>query len=139
MDSSFFLGLCHPKDTYHKMSVRILKESSKGIYGLIYTSPYVIAETATLILIRTQNNNDIIEKFYDLIFGNTRIIRVLDWNKTVDEESWLLFKNHNKTAKAKQEYLSFVDATNIVFCRNNEIDKIAAFDGDFKPYLNVIS
>jgi predicted nucleic acid-binding protein len=106
-----------------------------GIHGLIYTSTMVIAETATLILARTNNSNRVIEKFHEMFKGTTRFIRVLDVSSTMLEDVWSLFNNHNKKAKTKKEYLSFVDASNIFLCRRNEIEKIASFDGDFDAYL----
>ncbi len=110
-----------------------------GIHGLIFTSTLVIAEAATLILVRTSNDNRIIDKFHEMFSGSTRVVRVLEVNAAVLEEIWTLFKNHNKKAKTKKECLSFVDASNVVLCRRNEIGKIASFDGDFDAYLQKIN
>ena len=38
----------------------------------------------------------------------------------------------------KRRYLSFVDASNIVFCREPQIANILAVDGEFDAYLNRI-
>ncbi|MEX2684875.1 MAG: type II toxin-antitoxin system VapC family toxin [Candidatus Sigynarchaeota archaeon] len=138
LDTSFFLGLCHPLDPNHKTSVRMFRAMAGGNYGLIFTSTFVIAETATLILIRTSNNNRIIDKFHEMFSGSTRVVRLLDVNVAILEDIWTLFQNHNKKAKTKKQYLSFVDASNVVLCRHNEIDKIASFDGDFDTYLQRI-
>ncbi len=135
LDSSYILGLCHPLDPNHKASVRLFRAMAGGIHGLIFTSTFVIAETATLVLVRTSNNNRILDKFHEMFSGSTRVVRMLEVNVAIQEEIWALFKNHNKKAKTKKEYLSFVDASNVVLCRRNEIDKIASFDGDFDAYL----
>ena len=135
LDSSFFLGLCHPNDPCHGNSVRLFRSMAGGTHGLIYTSTFVIAETSTLILARTNNSNKIIAKFHEMFQGTTRFIRVLDVCSNVLDDIWNLFINHNKKAKTKKEYLSFIDASNVFLCRRNEIEKIASFDGDFDAYL----
>lgn len=105
---------------------------------MIFTSTFVIAETATLILVRTSNNNKIIDKFHEMFSGSTRFVRLLDVNVAILEDIWTLFIKHNKKATTKKEYISFVDASTVVLCRRHEIDKIASFDGDFDAYLQRI-
>jgi predicted nucleic acid-binding protein len=138
LDTSFFLGLCHPKDPNHKASVRLFRGMATGNQGLLYTSTYVIAETATIILVRTANDPRLIEKFYGMVEGAAPFARIIDIDKNGLIDVWALFKAHNKNAKAKNEYLSFVDASNIVLCRRNDIQRIASFDGDFEPYIQRI-
>jgi uncharacterized protein len=139
IDSGFFLGILHFKDPYADRAENIFKEMSTGKYGLVYTTPYVISEAATLLLVRTRNNYDLIENFYDILYGENKFIRILEWTREMEQKSWILFKKHNKIVKEKKKYLSFVDASNIVYCREYKIDKIAAFDGDFDGYLNRIN
>ncbi|MHA1232754.1 MAG: hypothetical protein ACTSRP_20335 [Candidatus Helarchaeota archaeon] len=50
---------------------------SCGTYGLIYTSPYIIAETSTLLLIRTHNHLGLLKKFETLVFGDKRFFQIL--------------------------------------------------------------
>jgi len=135
VDTSFFLGLVHPKDKNHQRIVDLLKKVSLGGFGLIYSSPLVISETATIILVRTKNNLDLLNDFYDLIYGEEQFIRIIPWTSILEQQSWRIFLNHNRNAKSKKEYLSFVDASNIGLCRNFKIDRIVAYDGDFDPYL----
>lgn len=135
IDTSFFLGLIHPKDVNHSRSVELLKEMSRGKFGLIYTSSFIIAETATIILIRTKNNGELLQDFYDLIYGPDQFIRMIPWSHTLEKNTWQIFQAHNIKAKTKKEYLSFIDASNISYCRNFKIEQIIGFDGDFDPYL----
>lgn len=135
LDTGFFLGLVHPEDLNHKSSKKLLLKASSGKYGLLYTSPFVISEAATVILIRTGNNTSLMHDFHQLLFGDSPIARVLSWSTSLNSKSWRMFFSHNEKAKTKKEFLSFVDASNIVYCREYHIDRIAAFDGDFDPYL----
>ena len=138
LDTGFFLGLLHPKDPNHATSIRLFRTMSTGKWGLIYSSLLVIGEAATIILIRTQNNTDLLQDFFSLIHGEDHFIRLLPWSPELEKETWQVFLQHNKNAKAKNEYLSFVDASSIYYCRMFKIDSILAFDGDFDAYLQRI-
>lgn len=135
LDTGFFLGICHPADTYNKRSNELLRAISTGQFGLIYTSPLIISEAATLLLIRTHNNQELINDFYDLLYGENHFARILSWSKEIEQKTWNFFKSKNKKAKSKKEYMSFVDASSVVFCREYKIDNIIAFDGDFDNFI----
>ncbi len=135
LDTGFLVGLCHPNDDFHQNSVNILKEMSTGKFGLIYTSPYVISEAATLLLIRTYGNLKLIEEFYDLLYGTHQFTRILPWTSEIEKRTWELFKDINQKAKTEKDYISFVDASNIAYCRTYDIDHIASFDSHFDGFL----
>lgn len=139
LDTGFFLGLCHPADEYHKESVSLLRVMSSGKYGLIYTSPFIIAETATLILVRTRNNQKIIEAFFDLLYGSQSFIRILPWSGRLETKTCELFKKVNKQAQLKKDYMSYVDISNISYCKENQIDNLASFDSHFDSFITRIS
>jgi len=67
LDTGFYLGLCHPNDTYGKESERILKLLSKGEHGLLYSSNLIISEATTLIAVRTHNNINVLEHLEHLL------------------------------------------------------------------------
>ena len=135
LDTGFFVGLSHPKDEWHERSKENLLEMSTGKYGLIFTSPYVIAETATLILVRTKNNQEIIKKLYQYLYGTKRFVRILPWTAQIEKTTWKIFQEVNKKAKTSKSWLSFVDCSNIAFCRENNIETIATFDNHFDGFL----
>jgi len=136
LDTGFFLGLLHRKDNNHDSCKHKFKKISSGEFGLIFTSSYVISETATIILLRTHNNPTTLKAFRELIFGKKKFVRIFESNPHINTLSWEIFMNHNRKAKNKRNYLSFVDATNIAISRENGISNILAFDGDFDGYLN---
>ena len=135
LDTGFFLGLLHRKDPNYERCKINFKKISSGEFGLIFTSSYVISETATIILLRTHNNPTTLKAFRELIYGNKKFIRIFESRKQINTLSWDIFMNHNRKAKNKKNYLSFVDATNIAICRENGISNILAVDGDFDGYL----
>ena len=136
LDTGFFLGLLHRKDINHDSCKLKFKKISSGEFGLIFTSSYVKSETATIILLRTHNNPTTLKAFRELIYGKKKFIRIFESSKQINTLAWDIFMSHNRKAKNKKNYLSFVDATNIAICRENGISNILAVDGDFDGYLN---
>jgi len=138
LDTGFFMGLCHPADEFHTNSKKVLLEMSTGKFGLIYTSPFVITEAATLILVRTNNNQELLKKFHSNLYGPKRFVRVLPWTVQIEELTWNLFQEVNPKVKLRKNWLSFVDASNIVYCRHNQIQNIASYDSHFDAFLTRI-
>ena len=135
LDSGFFTGLCHPGDEFSAASKRILLEMSEGKFRLIYTSPLVVSETATLLLVRTNNNQTLLKKFYYYLFGPKKFVRMLPWSPQIEELTWDLFLDINSKVKARKNWLSFVDVSNIAYCRHNQIQHIASYDKHFDSFL----
>lgn len=139
LDTGFLMGICHPKDPFHENSKRLLREMSQGTHGLIYTSPYIIAEASTLLLVRTHNHSGRLGKFETLLFGPKKFIRILAWSPTIDVEVFKLFRELNAKATSDKQYLSFIDVSNIYLCRHYQIDKIVSYDSHFDAFLTRIS
>ena len=135
IDTGFFLGFLHKKDSNHEKCVNLFRNIIKGEYGLLYTSSYVISETVTTILLRTHNNLATLEIFWDMIYGTHTFIRIIHSSTDINQKSWNIFKSHNKNTKKKRNYLSFVDASNIAICREKQITYILTLDADFDSYL----
>ncbi|MHA1323944.1 MAG: type II toxin-antitoxin system VapC family toxin [Candidatus Helarchaeota archaeon] len=138
IDTGFFIGLAHPKDEFHQNCTRILEEMSSGKYGLIFTSSFVISEAATLLLIRTYGNLEILKEFHDLIYGQQQFAQIFSWTPEMERRTWDLFMTINKKAKEKKKLISFVDASNIVYCRTYDIPYIVSFDSHFDNFLTRI-
>jgi len=135
LDTAFLMGLSHPDDKFHATSSRILHDMSSGKYGLIYTSPLVISETATLILIRSKNNLSLLKNFYSYLYGAESFIRILPWTPQIEQLTWSLFLDVNQKAKDRKYWLNFVDTSNIAYCRHNQIQNIASYDKHFDTFL----
>ncbi|MHA1719589.1 MAG: type II toxin-antitoxin system VapC family toxin [Promethearchaeota archaeon] len=135
LDAGFFLGFCHPKDKYHEQCLSIFRKISTGQFGLVYTSSAIIIEAATLLVIRTNHNMELIDEFYSLLYGLNKFVQILPWTAEIEEKSWKKFKTVNKNVKSKKEIMSFVDISNIVFCEEFRIEYISSFDPHFDGFL----
>ena len=139
LDTGFFLGIYHPKDSHHKASCNILKGLGTGQYGLIYSSLYIVSEVTTLLLIRTNFNQNILDDFYSDLYGATKFVSILPWSSDLEQKIWDLFRKVNESIQTKKELLSFADVSNIIYCREYQIDKIASYDSHFDGFLMRIS
>jgi predicted nucleic acid-binding protein len=137
LDSGFFLALSHKKDQNNESAKKLFKKMAQGEFGLIYTTPYIISETSTLILVRTNNNSNLIHDFYELLFGSDKFVRILSWKEELDKKIWNFFITFNSKAKTNKEWLSFVDCSNIIYCKERNIENIATYDGNIASFLNV--
>lgn len=135
LDTCFLMGLSHPNDKYYSDSLRILQEMSIGKYGLVYTSPFVISESATLLLLRSHNNQLLLKNFHSYFYGANKFIRILSWTSRIEELTWVKFFEINKNLKDKKDWLSFVDISNIVYCQQHQIQNIASYDNHFDAFL----
>src|SRR5271157_2388559 len=135
LDTGFFTGFYHPKDSHHLESVQIFRALSQGEYGLIYTSPYIISETATLLLIRTNHNQNLLADFFSDLYGTTKFVSILPWSSEIEQKTRAFFRKHNKSVKTKEKLMSFTDASNVIYCRDYQIEEIATYDSHFDGIL----
>ena len=133
LDTGFFLGLVYPSDPYYERSKELLKILKTGKYGQIFTSTYIIAETLTLVAVRSRNNSIVLKEIDEFFRGDKQIARILRPDEQIENEFLKLFLKINTNPKKKT--VSFVDCSNIIFCRKHAIDNILAYDRHFDPWL----
>ena len=140
LDTGFYLGLIHKKDQHYARSQQILIDIRSGIYGQLYTSPFIMAEAASLVAIRTHKNPSALQKIQELFTGDLTFATSLKITELILTKTWKFFidMNVSEKSKDKRKFLSFVDCSNIIFCQEHQIENILAFDGDFYGWLNVI-
>lgn len=139
LDTNFYLGLVHPKDPNASRSAEILELLSEGTYGLLYTTNYVIAETSTLVAVRTKNNATAFNNLQDLFWGNKSIAKVLFSDEELVSKTWTLFKKINKPNFKKFKIVSFVDTNQIITAQSHNIEYIVSVDDHFDNFLTRIS
>ena len=139
LDTNFFLGLVHPKDSNAERSVEILNLLADGSQGLLYTTNYVIVETCTLVAVRTNNNSSAFKHLDKILWGENRIASVLWSDKNLDDKTWDLFKKINQSGAKKSKIVSFVDVNLIILAQNHNIGSIVSVDDHFDGFLNRIS
>jgi uncharacterized protein len=137
LDSGFFLGIIHKADKNHEQANEWLQKIRSGMYGQIYSSNFVMAESATIVASRTRGNARAIEKTRELFTGELQIATIIRATDDDEKNAWDLFLKLTQTDDIiiKEGIVSFVDCTNIILCKAHEIEFIASFDGHFKPWL----
>ena len=136
LDTNFYLSLVHIKDANAKRGGDILQEISTGKYGLLYTSNFVIVETATLVAVRTLGNPIILKDLEELIWGENKLAEVLRVTSDNEKRIWELFVKINTNFKTKKDFLSFVDVSNIILAEEYQITKIVSFDQHFDGFMD---
>ena len=136
LDTGFYIGLIDPNDKHYVRSLELLKIIQTGKYGQIYTSTLVMAESATLIGIRTKKHPKAMKTIQNYFIGLDKIAIILRFNEEHEKDTWITFHKINKTIKNK--IVSFVDCTNIVLCKHYTIENILAYDGHFDGWLTRI-
>lgn len=140
LDTGFYMGLMNEKDVNYNSAQEILDKINTGYYGEIYTSWFVMMESATLVAIRTLQNEMAIEKIRSIFIGDLKLALFLEFTPKIMTDTWDLFTKANRlnSPPSKKKILSLVDASNIIFCKSHGIENIVAFDGDFQGWLTQI-
>ncbi|MHA1783787.1 MAG: type II toxin-antitoxin system VapC family toxin [Candidatus Helarchaeota archaeon] len=136
LDTGFYMGLVDPNDKHYNRSLELLKELQTGKYGQIYTSTFVMAESATLIGVRTKKHPKAMKTIQNYFSGSDKIAIILRFNEEHEKDTWETFHKINKTIKPK--IVSFVDCANIVLCKHYSIEHILAYDEHFDGWVTRI-
>jgi len=136
LDTGFYIALINPKDNYYRRAPEILNDLLDGVYGQLYTSHFVMAESATLTAIRTRNNKIAIDSIQDYFIGESQIAICLRSNEEVEHLAWELFCKVNDSNQ--NQPMSFVDCTNVKLAQQHRIGAIVSFDGHYKSWLQIV-
>nr|MDO8118676.1 PIN domain-containing protein [Candidatus Sigynarchaeota archaeon] len=134
LDTGFYLGLIHPKDEHRQDCLRLLDVIKDGTYGAVYTSNYIMTETATLCAVRSDRNPKVLEQCKEYFTGALKIAIIIYSRDVHDEEAWTLFLTMNKDRSLKKP-ISFVDCNSIVIAKQFHIEHIVSFDPHFDAWL----
>jgi predicted nucleic acid-binding protein len=131
LDSGFFFALITKKDPYHLVAVRLLRECSTGIHGMVFTSNFILDESMTLVHVRIGSRPDLLEKMASFFIGSRKIANLIDistiWLKDIVEMHVKLVRDGTDA--------SFTDCSSIIACKMHSITKIISFDGHFAGFL----
>lgn len=137
LDTSFFIGLVNPNDKFYERSNELLKSIQNGLFGDPFTSNYVMAETATLIAIRSHNNPVAIDSIRSLFIGDNIIATMIRIDEVLEQKAWDLFQKVNKSQMGQP--ISYVDCTNVIISQHLHIGSIISFDAHFEGWLKQIT
>ena len=117
LDTSFIVSYFNTRDQNHLKAVKLMKK----IREPLCITDYIFGEVVTVSLIRLKSL-DRATKIGNVLLKSLKIVNV---EKTSFDNAWNLF------CKQKETVLSFTDCTTISVMLENDIEKIATFDGDF--------
>ena len=117
LDTSFIVSYFNTRDQNHLKAVKLMKK----IHEPLCITDYIFGEVVTVSLIRLKS----LDRAYKI--GNVLLksLKIINVEKTSFDNAWNLF------CKQKETVLSFTDYTTISVMLENDIEKIATFDGDF--------
>lgn len=124
VDTSFYLPLLNPKDTNYKKALNISKSLKNP---QLITSQAVLGEVLTVGSMRI-NKKKTIRFVSEIMGGATKII--LEKPVLIDM-AWKKFK------KIKSKNVSWVDCFSITIIEKLKIEKLLAFDQDFRKYCSI--
>jgi len=111
-------------DAHHDRADAILDGIRDGDlpYGPIFTSRYVLSETATTILMAV-GHREAVEALETVRASST--FNILDVGATIFDETAQQFTQYD------DQDISFIDHMNAILAHEYDIEHIFAFDGDF--------
>jgi predicted nucleic acid-binding protein len=136
LDTGFYTALLDPTDKYYARAPEILAEIRSGALGRAYTTSFVMAESATLIAIRSRKNSIAIDGMRNLFLGEDCIALLLRPSESTEAKAWDLFVKINQDKKDRT--MSFVDCTNVILAQQHHIRAIVAFDGHYDAWIRCI-
>ena len=122
IDTGIFVAHHNVKDERHEVANSLISRILEKEYGTAFTSSFILDESITLALVRT-NNYDVSFDIGDLILNPA--FNMIYINEKTIEKSWALFQSYQTTR------FSFTDITNIQLIQSLRIECIASFDSDF--------
>ncbi len=124
VDTSAFVALFDESDANHDAANAVLAgiRDSGLPYGPVFTSRYVLSETATTLLVGV-GHRAAVEALGTVRASST--FNVLGVGAEVFDRTASRFEQYD------DQVISFVDHTNAVLCEEYDVEHIFAFDGDF--------
>ena len=123
LDTSFIVSYFNTRDQNHSKAVRLMKK----IHEPLCITDDIFGEVVTVSLIRLKSL-DRASKIGEILLKSSEMINV---EKTSFDGAWNIF------CKQKGTVLSFTDCTTISVMLENNIEKIATFDGDFEKIRGI--
>jgi predicted nucleic acid-binding protein len=125
VDTNAFVAVFDEDDDHHERANAVLDGIGEGSlpYGPVYTSRYVLSETATVLLYGS-GHRDAVEALTSIRASST--LNVLEVTGQLFE------KTANQFARYDDQQISFVDHMSNVLSNEYDIDHVFAFEKDFK-------
>jgi len=135
IDSCFYMALVDQNDSNYERSIELLETLKTGKYGQIITSIFVLSETLTLVSARTKNHPIALKEVRDLLKGKKKFASILNPTSGIMEKTFKFFFKVNQVGKRT---ISYVDCSNIQFCKARQLEFILSFDRHFDGWIKRI-
>jgi predicted nucleic acid-binding protein len=125
VDTNAFVALFDTDDEHHTAANAVLDGIRDGdpAYGPIFTSRYVLSETATVLLYGV-GHREAVDALTTIRASST--FNILDVTKPIFDRTAEQFAQYD------DQQISFIDHLNSVFGEQFDIDHIFAFEEDFR-------
>ncbi|PSN95780.1 hypothetical protein B9Q06_04160 [Candidatus Marsarchaeota G2 archaeon ECH_B_2] len=131
IDTGIFVAANNRSDSNHVRAVKLLMNALNGVFGLVYTSDYVIDEAITTALARTRSHI-LAANTGSYIIQSPRI-RKLYTGPEEFSAAWETF------LQLKDKPMSFTDCVSLVHIRRHRIHRIMSFDSGFDVFVERVS
>lgn len=122
IDTSGWVALFIANDQYHEKAVSIIKDLKK-IKAQLFTSDYIIDETVTTILGRSNHKQSVLAGEYII---NSKILQIITVYAEYFQPAWKRYKHY------KDKEFSLTDVTSFTIMKTLNIHKSFTFDRDFE-------
>ena len=126
VDSNYLFALKSEKDKYYKRALELMSQL-KDVENNFITNYLVINETFTLAIARSKADSILLEKIYDIAWGQDRFFEIVQFEPENYEEIYEILKKFSPPKRL----LSFVDASLIYLYQKRKADYILSFDSHF--------
>ena len=127
LDTSLVVSYSIETDVNHAKADQVMKGVFGNAYGRALVSNFIFDECVTVIFAKSKSRS-LATKVGESLKSSTEILEV---DRAVFEDSWVLFKNQTNTK------LSFTDCTSVAIMEKRGIRNIATFDEDFMKIRGV--
>lgn len=122
IDTGGFYAHVDDDDTHHEQATAVFEAIAAGEYGPVFTSRYVLAELATLVLYNVSHRKAV-TAFNEI--RDSATINLLPVDPDTFDEAREQFEQYD------DHEISFIDHLGGVLAANHDIIHVFAFDGDF--------
>jgi len=136
IDTGIWVGYFNIDDEQAVRSSEILEEIQKGVYGVAWTSSFILDELYTF-LERKTNDTQLAIEVIKVILGEYTSLKPFVKIHPISVENCI--QTLDFAEKYSDKRMSFTDLTSILICQNLKIDCIASYDSHFKGLISMIS
>ena len=135
IDTGIWVGFFNLDDEQAARSSEIIIEIQKGVYGVAWTSTFVLDELYTF-LERKTNNTQLAIGAVKVVLGEYTSLKPFVKIYPISIENCV--QSLNLAEKYSDKRMSFTDLTSILICQNLKIGYIASYDSHFKGLISII-